>query len=176
LGYAHLEQGDVAKAIALLEQSVQHFRSALQTWGWFAAWLGEAYAADGRLDKARELVRQGLARTREAEYWIGIGIVQRALGRVDRASGALTEAESHLLEALQTFTEHGFRPEAARTRLDLATITYARGNITATVAHLRDAHALFTEVQAPAYIERTEQLAREYGIPLPTMTTMRGAS
>jgi tetratricopeptide (TPR) repeat protein len=150
VGYAHLEQGDVAKAIALLEQTVQHYRRALQTWGWFAAWLGEAYAADGRPDEAYELVRQGLARTREAE--------------------------THLLEALQTFTEHGFRPEAARTSLDLATVTHAQGNIAATVTHLRNAYALFTDVQAPAYIERTEQLAREYGISLPIMTAISPSS
>jgi hypothetical protein len=31
LGYAHPEQGDTAKAIALLEQSVQHFRCRLAT-------------------------------------------------------------------------------------------------------------------------------------------------
>ena len=47
LGYAHLEQGEVDKAIALLEQAVQHYSAARQTWGWFAAWLGEAYAVRG---------------------------------------------------------------------------------------------------------------------------------
>jgi tetratricopeptide (TPR) repeat protein len=170
LGYAHLEQGDTGKAIALLEQSVQHFRRVQQTWGWFAAWLGEAYAADGRIDAARDMVLQGLDRTRQAEYWIGIGIAQRARGRVDRASGTLSEAEAHLQEALHTFTSHGFRPEAARTHLDLAAVAHAQGNAAATARHLRQAHTLFTTLQAPAYVERTEQLARDYGMTLPNAT------
>jgi tetratricopeptide (TPR) repeat protein len=170
LGYAHLEQGDTDKAVSLLEQSVQHFRRAQQTWGWFAAWLGEAYAAAGRIDEARAVVLQGLGRTREAEYWIGIGIAQRALGRVDRASGALSEAETHLQEALHTFTSHGFRPEAARTHLDLATIAHAQGDAAATATHLYQAHMLFTTLQAPAYVERTVQLARNYGMTLPNAT------
>jgi tetratricopeptide (TPR) repeat protein len=159
-------QREVAILAALLEQAVQHFRRNRQTWGWFAAWLGEAYAAEGRLDEARTQVLQGLACTQEAEYWIGIGIAQRSLGRVERASGALTEAESHLLEALHTFTEHGFRPEAARTHLDLATVTYAQGNTAATAGHLHAAYTLFTTLQAPAYVQRTEQLAGEYGLTL----------
>jgi class 3 adenylate cyclase/tetratricopeptide (TPR) repeat protein len=170
MGYAHLEQGDTAKAIALLEQSVQHFRRVQQIWGWFAAWLGEAYAAAGRIAEARDMVLQGVDRTRQAEYWIGIGIAQRALGRVDRASGALSEAETHLQEALQTFTSHGFRPDVARTHLDLATVAHAQGNAVATATHLRQAHMLFTTLQAPAYVERTEQLARDYGMRLTNAT------
>lgn len=170
LGYAHLELGDVAKAIALLEQTVQHYGVARQTWGWFAAWLGEAYAAAGRTEEARALVLEGLASTREAEYWIGIGITQRSLGRVDLARGALTEAETHLQEALQAFDTYGIRPEAARTYLDLATVTHAQGKADTALAYLRDAHALFTVLQAPAYVERTEQLASAYGLRLSNRT------
>jgi hypothetical protein len=118
------------------------------------------------MDAARDVILQGLDRTRQAEYWIGIGIAQRALGRVDRASGALSEAEAHLQEALHTFTSHGFRPEAARTHLDLAAIAHAQGDAAATATHLRQAHMLFTTLQAPAYVERTEQLARDYGMRL----------
>jgi class 3 adenylate cyclase/tetratricopeptide (TPR) repeat protein len=166
LGYAHLEQGGVDRAITLLEPVIQHFTAARQTWGWFAAWLGEAYAAAGRIDEARALVREGLARTREAEYWIGIGIAQRALGRVGRASGALSQAEVHLHEALQTFAEHGYRPEQARTYLDLASVAQAQGNAAAAAMHLGAAYALFAELRAPQYVERTERLARDYGITL----------
>jgi tetratricopeptide (TPR) repeat protein len=165
LGYAHLEQGEVDKAIALLEQA-QRFNRVRQTWGWFAAWLGEAYAVAGRIDEARALVLEGLARTREAEYWIGIGIAQRALGRVERASGALSEATIHLQEALQTFAEHGYRPEQARTHLDLATVAHAKGSAAAAATHLRAAYALFTELRAPKYVERTEQLACAYAVTL----------
>jgi tetratricopeptide (TPR) repeat protein len=166
LGYAHLEQGEVDKAIALLEQAVQHYTETRSTWGWFAAWLGEAYAVAGRIDEARALVREGLARTREAEYWIGIGIAQRALGRVERGSGALSEAARHLQEALQTFAEHGYRPEQARTHLDLATVAHAQGSAAAAATHLRAAYALFTALRAPKYVERTEQLACAYAVTL----------
>ena len=82
------------------------------------------------------------------------------------ASGALTAAETHLQEALQTFTEHGYRPEEARTHLDLATVAHAQGSAAAAATHLRAAYGLFTELQAPKYVERTEQLARAYGVTL----------
>jgi hypothetical protein len=45
-----------------------------------------------------------------------------------------------------------------------------QGNSAATARHLRQAHTLFTTLQAPAYVERTAQLARDYGMTLPNAT------
>jgi tetratricopeptide (TPR) repeat protein len=166
LGYTYLEQGEVATALTLLEQGALqwgHFHPR-QTQGWFVAWLGEAYLAAGQIERAREVVLQGLASTMDAKYWIGVGIAQRALGRVARDSGALTEAETHLSQALQTFATHEYQPEQARTHLDLAAVAQAQGDEQAAATHLRAAHRLFTAVQAAAYIERTEQLAHAYDI------------
>jgi tetratricopeptide (TPR) repeat protein len=90
----------------------------------------------------------------------------RALGRVEQASGALAEAEAHLREALHTFAAHGFRPEAARTHLDLATVAYDQGDQDSATTQLSTAYAWFKKLQTPRYVERTEQLAQEYGVTL----------
>jgi tetratricopeptide (TPR) repeat protein len=168
LGYAHLAQGHVAKAISLLERVVNQeaYLHAPQQQGWFAAWLGEAYAAQGRIEEAQAVVLRGLHLTRESEYWIGVGIALRALARIKQASGSLAEAESHLREALQTFADRGFRPEAARTHLDLAMVVYDQGDRDRATTHLSTAHAWFTKLQVPKWVEKTEQLAREYGVML----------
>jgi tetratricopeptide (TPR) repeat protein len=168
LGDTHLEQGNVATALTLLEQGALQwgYFQPRQTQGWFLAWLGEAYLAAGQFARAHELVLQGLAYTLDAKYWIGVGIAQRALGRVTRASGALPEAATHLHRALHTFTAHEYRPEQARTHLDLAAVAQAQGDVQAATTHLRAAQRLFTAMQAAAYVERTVQLAHAYAIPL----------
>ena len=61
------------KAVALRGgRAVQHFTCAIrQIWGWFAAWLGEAYAAAGRLEEARAQVLRGIgphARSRVLDW------------------------------------------------------------------------------------------------------------
>jgi hypothetical protein len=50
--------------------------------------------------------------------------------------------------------------------VDLASLASEQGNTQAITTHLRQAHALFTVLQVLKHVERTEQLAREYGITL----------
>src|SRR5262245_39746143 len=168
MGCAYLEKGDSLEAIAALEQAVQYmhrFRFR-QLQGRFTTWLGEAYLLSGQIDKARDLVFQGLETTRDVKFWDGVGWAQRALGRIAKASGSLVEAESHLREALQTFVSIQARFEVGRTHLDLAALTHTTGNREATTAHLTEAHTLFTALQVPRYVARTEQRARELGVSL----------
>ena len=56
--------------------------------------------------------------------------------------------------------------EAGRSHLDLAALTHVRGNQEAAATHLTEAYALFTALQAPRYVERTVQLASEFGVAL----------
>ncbi len=93
-------------------------------------------------------------------------MAERSLGRIARASGALSEAETHLNEALQIFASIQARFEVGRTRLALAELTHAQGDREAMATHLREAHHLFSVLRVPKYIERTARLARELGVSL----------
>jgi hypothetical protein len=111
--------GDTAAATSALEQAVQHmsrFRFR-QLHGWYLAFLGEAYLLSGHLDKARASVLQGLEITRDCRFQHGIGWAQRALGHITQVSGALAEAETHCMEALQTFASAQGHFEVGRTHL-----------------------------------------------------------
>ncbi|MBI4561728.1 MAG: AAA family ATPase, partial [Candidatus Rokubacteria bacterium] len=151
LGYAYLEQGDLARAIPLLEQSVAEMRRFRfqRLLGRFITFLGEAHLMNGQRDKAHALVSQGLEITKEAKYWYGVGWAQLALGRILQASGFFALAEGHLGAALETFASIKARFMTARTRLALAELAHARENREAASTHLREAHQLFTALQVP---------------------------
>jgi len=53
-----------------------------------------------------------------------------------------------------------------RTHFFLASVAYALREREPAGAHLKEAHSLFTALRVPKYIERTEQLAREFAFPL----------
>jgi tetratricopeptide (TPR) repeat protein len=127
--------------------------------------LSEAYLLNGQLEKARHLAMQGLEGIRVAQYRLGIGWAQRSLGRIAQAKGALSEAETHLNEALETFASIHARYFVGRTHLDLAALAHAQGKREAAATHLQEAHSLFTDLRVPRYIERTEGLAKEFGVP-----------
>jgi class 3 adenylate cyclase/tetratricopeptide (TPR) repeat protein len=168
LGYNYLQQGNHIQAIPALEEairSMERFRFR-QLHGWYLVWLGEAYLQDGHIEKVRDLVRQGLTITRNAKYWSAVGDAHRTLGRVAQGSGDLADAETSFHEALDTFSAIHSQFELARTHLDLASLTHAQGNPHTAITHLSTAYTWFKKLQVPKYVERTEQLAREYGMTL----------
>ena len=122
---------------------------------------------EGQIDKARNLVLQGLEITRDVKYWQGVGWAQRVLDRIAQAIGSLAEAESLLREALQTFVSIRARFGVGRTHLDLAALAHAAGDREATTTHLNKAHDLFRALQVPKYVARAEQCATEFGVSLP---------
>ncbi len=168
LGYAYLEKGDHAQAIPLLEQAVRQlgqFRFA-QFQGWFMVCLAEGHRLNGEIEKALDLANQGLAITKGAKSLYGVGWSQRALGRIALARGSLSEAETHLNEALQIFHSLQARYDVGRTHLDLAAVARAMGSQDADATHLREAHSLFRALRIPKYVERIEQLAEAFALPL----------
>jgi len=168
LGYAFLEKGDPIEAIPVLEQAIQlmsQFRYR-PFQGLFTTFFAGVSLLKGDIDKARALANQGLELTRDTKYWFGVGSAQRTLGRIAQADGALSEAETHLKQALDTFASIQARFEVGRTRLALAELAHAQGNHEAAAAHLKEAHHLFRTLRVPKYVERTEQLAREFGVAL----------
>jgi class 3 adenylate cyclase/tetratricopeptide (TPR) repeat protein len=172
LGYTYLQQGHPAQARPLLEQATQHMAQFhfQQLYGWYLAWLGDAYLQEGHPETARDLASQSLTITREAKFWSGVGEAQRTLGRIAQTSGKLVEAAGLLQEALDTFSAIHSQFELARTHLDLASLAHDQGNQDTTITHLSTAHAWFKNLQVPKWVERSEQLAREYGITLKEVT------
>ena len=168
LGGCHLEKGDAARAIPLLEESVRQLGQfqVRQTQSWFLALLGEAYLLMGEIDRAAEFAGQGLRIGQDARYSFGVGWAQRALGRIARVGGQLKEAQNHLKEALRTFESVGARYHAGRTHLDLAELAHARGDEERAGAHLDAARRLFEGLKIPKYVERAEDYARQFGIHL----------
>jgi tetratricopeptide (TPR) repeat protein len=169
LGYAYLEKGDVPAAREALERSVQMLRQTgfQPLLGWFLAFLAEAELKEGTALSARELALQALAITREAKFLYGVGLAQRAVGRVDRGSGDLAAAEAALREALETFTTLEVPFEIARTHLDLGELAHARGATAEVARELTLAHGGFAELGFPRYQERVARLSNELALPVP---------
>ncbi len=169
LGKAYAEAGDVERAVPTLEEAVQladRVRS-LQWRQYFRTWLADAHRLAGRLGDAREAARRTLEGCTQLTFLIGVGASHQVLGRAAQAEGMLPEAEHHLTEALRTLAAIEARFELGRTHLDLAALAHARADRDGAASHLGAAHGLFRRLRVPRFVERTEQLARELGAPLP---------
>ena len=141
LGYALLENGDHAEAVAGLEEADRkavEYRS-LQIQALFKAYLGDAYLAVGRLDDAQALSSRAREISGEVGYPYGTALATRTLGRIAHAQGSAG---------------------AGRALLD-------EGDAPATESWLREAHALFSRLGASRDVARTEELARSLGHPDP---------
>jgi len=168
LGAAHLERGDARKACEILEKAVAEalrFRSRQVQANW-KFFLAEAYRLNGQLHEARAAARDALDISKDAAFPLGVGVAQLSLGRLAQSAGALDDAHMHLDDALQTLTAIRARYWVARAHLDLASLAGARHDRATAVTQLQGAHALFTAMHVPRYVERTEQLARELGLSL----------
>jgi class 3 adenylate cyclase/tetratricopeptide (TPR) repeat protein len=173
LGKAHVEAGDFGRAIPTLEQAVQlgdQVRSR-QYAAWFRTMLAAAYVLGGQMDKAREVASQALDVSADVKYLLGIGWSHQVLGLAARTRGALAQAGMHLGEALQAFASVHSRFEMGRTHFFLASLAYAQGDREPAGTHLKEAHSLFVALRVPKYVERTEQLAREFSVPPITQRT-----
>ena len=168
LGYVYLEKGEMTQAIPVLEsavQAAQQYRSQ-QVQSWFKVFLGEAYRMNNQLEQAQDLAMQGFELSRRINHPWGIGCAQGTLGRIAHTSGALAAAETHLQQALATFDAMPGTIRPGTDVLDLACLAHTQENQDAATTHLSTAYAWFKKLQVPHWVERTEQLAREYGVTL----------
>jgi tetratricopeptide (TPR) repeat protein len=168
LGKAFSEEGELGRAVPVLEQAVEladQVRSR-QWRAWFRTWLGEAYLLAKKMDKAQEVVSQTLEICTDVEFVLGIGLCHQVLGRIAQARNALGEAGRHLTTAREIFASVQSRFELGRTDLELASLAHSRGNHEAAAANLREAHSLFETLEVPKYAERTEQLAVGFGVAI----------
>ena len=166
LGFAWLERGDLASSAARLEEAMrllEQFRFR-QPQAWFSAFLAEAHCRAHRLETALDLASRGLELARATGSMLGIGWAERALGHIAQARGALGDAHDHLREALGAFEAVEAEFEIARTRLDLAVLAHARGDASATAAHLAEAARRFRALGVPRWVERVEEHIRAWGV------------
>jgi hypothetical protein len=137
-----------------------------QLLGWFSAFLAEAYLLTARPVEARELAGEALAVTEAVGFQYGVGLAQRALGRIHRAAGELTEGGVRLRESLESFRSIQAAFEEGRTHLDLALLAHDGGDDVESARHLGEAYRRFKELRVPKYVERAERLAGELAVPL----------
>ena len=168
LGYAYLENGEHATAMAHLELAVQRARPFrfLPILGWFLTWWGEACLLQGDLDSAYTHASEGLTMSRNIGFRWSSALAQRVLGCIERERGHYKVSGEHLQDALETFTRLQSKFDVGRTHLDLASLLRTTGDRHTVATHLSIAYAWFQKLQAPTWAERTEQLAQEYGVTL----------
>ncbi len=169
LGFAHVEKGDAARAIPLLEQATKQFaRIGYRPFqAWFSAFLAEAYRLNGEFDRAIELASKALDIAEQARVGVAVGWARHCLGKIARLRGELAEAEAHLEEAHRTFDTIQSRYEMGRTEMDLAAVAHAMGRPKPALKHLGEAHRIFKTLRVPRYVHRVEALARELDLSLP---------
>ena len=160
-GFAHLQGGDPASAIPLLEQSIEHwtrigYRGIL---GWFNAWLSDALRQHGETERARQVALEAVEIGRAVKNPYAPARAQRVLGRIALSEGALADAERYLTEAHDAFAAARSRFELGETLLALAELARAQGQPAATAAHLAQAREIFTAIGSPRYVELTDRLA-----------------
>jgi tetratricopeptide (TPR) repeat protein len=168
LGYTQLKLGDVIKALTTLEHAVEQadlYRSR-QVQSMFRSFLGEAYSQNRQFQQAYHIASQGLQLAEEIQYPGGILRARHTLGRIAYASGDWAEADMHFQGALKSVREH--RPSHIQSQLylDLAILARTQGNFDTAALYLCKAYTAFQKLQIPKYVERTEQLAQEYGVTL----------
>jgi tetratricopeptide (TPR) repeat protein len=105
LGYAYLEQGAAAAAVARLTEALDQLGNSpvrhveIRT----IAFLGEACLLAGDPARARELAERALELGQAGGMPLNVGFAQRLLGRIGRAGGDLEAADRWLSQALTTF-------------------------------------------------------------------------
>jgi tetratricopeptide (TPR) repeat protein len=177
LGLAHLMNGEVDRAITLLEPVVEELArwGFRQPQGWHLAMLAEAYLTIGAGDRACAAAVEGLRLTTESGYRHGMGWARRVLGRVDGARGTLEAAACHFQAALELFASIDAQLEVAQTRLVMATVAWQAGQPAKARTELEQAAHIWRAMNVPRWLERTEPLTARWGVSgLETAKASRG--
>jgi DNA-binding winged helix-turn-helix (wHTH) protein/tetratricopeptide (TPR) repeat protein len=166
LGWALLEKGDHEEARARLQPMVAELESfAFPQWHALAATLtAESLRLAGRLEEASSFVERGLQVATRAAYWFAVAFSHRVAGRIARDRGTAQEARSAFQQALDVFLRIESAFEAARTRLDLAQLAIAVGEVECARDELTAAARTFEAFDVPEYRERTARLAATVGM------------
>jgi ATP/maltotriose-dependent transcriptional regulator MalT len=138
---------------------------AFPQWHALAATLtAESLRLAGRLEEASSFVERGLQVATRAAYWFAVAFSHRVAGRIARDRGTAQEARSAFQQALDVFLRIESAFEAARTRLDLAQLAIAVGEVECARDELTAAARTFEAFDVPEYRERTARLAATVGM------------
>ncbi len=166
LGFSYREKGDHVQAASLLQASIgllTEFRYGRLA-AWLTGWLSEAQLWSGDPATAGETARRALGLSERVAYPWAVAVAQRALGRVSLATEDLAGARGRLDEARSAFGRMGCRFDLAVTHMDLARLQHAFGESPAASVELDAARVLLSELDAPIYLARIDELAAELGV------------
>jgi tetratricopeptide (TPR) repeat protein len=150
VGLVSLRQGDLRRALPLLERAVGLCREADQP-GFFprmAPALGEAYTMGGRDTEAVALLTQAIEQTMALETVAFQALCRLPLGEAQMLAGRLEEAHAYAEDALAHAREHqerGHEAYALRLLGDIAA-RHEPQDIALAEAHYRQALALADEL------------------------------
>jgi len=168
LGYAYVENGEPARAIEHLERAIELVTRFRHRYAHvlFTVYLAEALLASGDRERARLVAAEALRLATEVAFHYGTGLAQRVLGRLAQADGAFGEALSLLTQAREAFVALEAPHEVGRVELLLADLAHERDERDGCRAHLAAAHALFTRLGLPRYLERARRLGAGWNVAL----------
>jgi tetratricopeptide (TPR) repeat protein len=167
LGAAERTRGDWRGAIEALERSAAIAREGrhVEHDAWRLALLGESYLGLGDMERACALVREGLdiARGREKiseETHANLALARVLLGSAGPA--ARVEIETALARVLELAQDTGAKAFEPLVHVELAELAHETGDQDGRERELREAHRLFTGIDATGHAER---LAAELQLP-----------
>jgi tetratricopeptide (TPR) repeat protein len=175
LGKSCLEAGDVARAVAVLDEAVvlaDQVRS-LQFRAWFRTMLAEACLAADDVARADALAADAGRTSASVGFLIGVGLSEQIRARIATARDDDAGAARCVETAIAALRASGAKFELARTRLTEASVARRRRDEDRAVAAVQDARAAFAALGCPRYVVRADEMARQFGyIVQPPDTSM----
>jgi class 3 adenylate cyclase/tetratricopeptide (TPR) repeat protein len=168
LGLAEQMRCEWERAIEANERSVaiaQESRVGVELDAWRLGLLAESYLGLGDVERARELVEQGLeiARTRGQpgyETYASLALARILLS--SKGPAARPQIEAALARALELARDMGTKAYEPLVHVELADLARQSGDEADRERELREAHRLFAEMGATGHAER---LAAELAMP-----------
>jgi hypothetical protein len=146
-GYGLIKAGETATGTAELAEAVAWFdRSHLRyTRSLFSLWLGEGYMRCGERQRARVVLDEALATSRELGYRYLEGMARRLLGEILMPED-LNAAIALLETAVQILEDMGARNEVAKALVTQSHLRRAVGDCTGARSLLEHALTLFNAI------------------------------
>jgi tetratricopeptide (TPR) repeat protein len=165
LGLARARSGRAGEAVSLLREAVttlEHGGSKGIVGASMLTSLTEALLLAGRLDEARSVAEQALARTRELEHRIFEPWALRHLGEIAarRDPPDVDAADAAYRQALALAESFGMRPLAAHCHLGLGTLYRRAGRTKQAQEPLATATAMYCEMGMDSWLAQAEAEAR----------------
>jgi tetratricopeptide (TPR) repeat protein len=155
--YGRLARGENIDAVAPLARSValegRHNRRVL-----VGVLLADACLQGGDLARARAAAEECRTLAEQVRFTWGRAAGERALGRIAAAAGAPSEAETLLRSALAVFDAMPAPFDAAVTRLDLAAVRRAGGDVAAARTLADEAGKAFAALGLSDWTERAARI------------------